>query len=165
MNYFYLDPSALVKRYHVESGSDTVDYLIDKLLGNDKKLGITSIWSIPEIIAVLNRRKNEQKVPFKKFRILVSAFLNEISKFFTVDFNQEKIIESVSLILKHNLNSVDALHLFSIKESREIVKSGGNALIVVAADERLLRSARMEGFDVLNPETSKKSNIDILLTE
>ena len=163
MNYFYLDPSALVKRYHIESGSDTVDYLLDKLLSNDKKLGITSIWSIPEIIAALNRRKNEQKVSVKKFSLLVSAFLNEVSKFFTVDFNQGKIVESVSLILKHNLNSVDALHLVSIKESNEIAKLVGNSLVVVAADERLLRSAMMEGFEVLNPEVSEKNDVDKLL--
>jgi len=34
VNYFFLDASALVKRYHQESGSDVVNRLLDELLAS-----------------------------------------------------------------------------------------------------------------------------------
>ena len=57
MKYFYIDACALVKRYHKEKGTDRVDVLFDTLIGRKPKCLITSIISIPETIATLNRKK------------------------------------------------------------------------------------------------------------
>ncbi len=43
MNYFYIDPSALSKRYHTEEGSEVVDELLDSLFPDNGKRVFISI--------------------------------------------------------------------------------------------------------------------------
>ncbi|MBC8229668.1 type II toxin-antitoxin system VapC family toxin [bacterium] len=165
MNYFYFDPSALIKRYHVELGTENVDYLLDNLLAEHPVRITTSVWSIPETIAALNRHKNERRIPETQFSILLLSFLYEARNFEILNISEDKLFRSIDLILQHNLNSADALHLVSIQDASEVVSLAGNNFIVVVSDKRFLRAARREGFTALNPEDTDTTEIDRLILE
>jgi predicted nucleic acid-binding protein len=165
VNYFYFDPIALIKRYHVELGTENVDYLLDKLLAEHPVRLTTSVWSIPETIAALNRRKNEQQIPEAQFSILLLSFLTEARIFEMIDISEDKLFRSIDLILQHNLNSADALHLASIQDAFEVVSLAGNNLIVIVSDKRLLRAVKRERFTALNPENTNTTEIDRLILE
>ena len=152
MKYFYIDACALVKRYHKEKGTDQVDVLFDTLIGRKPKCLITSIISIPETIATLNRKKNEGKIKYSQLKEILANLINEVDMLDTITVDEERILGSISLITRHNLNSVDALHLSAIKEAGEIAKYVEGTVIIVTSDKRLLKVSENEGFKTLNPE-------------
>ena len=152
MKYFYIDACALVKRYHKEKGTDQVDVLFDTLIGRKPKCLITSIISIPETIATLNRKKNEGKIKYSQLKEILANLINEVDMLDTITVDEERILGSIPLITKHNLNSVDALHLSAIKEAGEIAKYIEGTVIIVTSDKRLLKVSENEGFKTLNPE-------------
>ncbi len=152
MKYFYIDACALVKRYHKEKGTDRVDVLFDTLIGRKPKCLITSIISIPETIATLNRKKNEGKIRYSQLKEILANLINEVDMLDTITVDEERILGSIPLITKHNLNSVDALHLSAIKEAGEIAKYVEGTVIIVTSDKRLLKVSENEGFKTINPE-------------
>lgn len=152
MRYFYIDSCALVKRYHKEKDTDQVDVLFDTLIGRKPKCLITSIISIPETIATLNRKKNEGKIRYSQLKEILANLINEVDMLDTITVDEERILWSIPLITRHNLNSVDALHLSAIKEAGEIAKYIEGTVIIVTSDKRLLKVSENEGFKTLNPE-------------
>ncbi len=86
MNYFYLDASAWVKRYHTEAGSDL----------------ITTLY--------------------------------------------------------------DTLHLSVALEFRETLSALKHTIVLVAADERLIRASKKEGVHVFNPESGTASHLRRLIS-
>ena len=70
----------------------------------------------------------------------------------TITVDEERILGSIPPITKHNLNSVDALHLSAIKEAGEIAKYVEGTVIIVTSDKRLLKVSENEGFKTINPE-------------
>ena len=152
MRYFYIDSCSLVKRYHKEKGTDQVDVLFDKLIGRKPNCLITSIISIPETIATLNRKKNEGKIETTQFKEILANLFEEVDMLDTITVDDERILGSISLITKHNLNSADALHLSAIKEAGEIAKHIEGTVIMVTSDKRLLKVLETEGFKTVNPE-------------
>ena len=152
MRYFYIDSCALVKRYHKEKGPEQVDILFDTLIGRKPKCLITSIISIPETVATLNRKKNEGKIGTIQFKEILANLFDEVDMLDTITVDEERILGSIPLITKHNLNSVDTLHLSAIKEAGEIAKDIEGTVIMVTSDKRLLMVSENEGFKTLNPE-------------
>ena len=163
MNFFYIDSSALVKRYHKEKGTDLVDALLDFLLAKKPVHLITSMWAIPETIATLNRKKNEGKIEATQLIDILANLLTEIDIFDTITVDEERILGSIPYITIHNLNSSDALHLSAIKEAGEIAKYVEGTIIVITSDKRLLKASEDEGFKALNPEEVEMNIINELL--
>ena len=163
MNFFYIDSSALVKRYHKEKGTDLVDALLDFLLAKKPTHLITSMWAIPETIATLNRKKNEGKIEATQLIDILANLLTEIDIFDTITVDEERILGSIPYITMHNLNSSDALHLSAIKEAGEIAKYVEGTIIVITSDKRLLKASEDEGFKALNPEEVEMNIINELL--
>lgn len=162
-DYFYIDTSALAKRYHTEEGSAVMDILFERLLSEKNKRIVTSLWSLGETISVLNRKKNEKGIKDDDFRKITASFLNDTISFSIVSVNDNLILSSLSYVLKHNLNSADALHLKSIVNVREIIKDFGGKVVLVASDKRLVRAAKLEGFEVIDPETETEDKVRDML--
>ena len=87
------------------------------------------------------------------------SFLNDTLGFSIVSVNDDLILPSSRYILKHNLNSADALHLKSIIKIREIIKDFGGDVVLVASDKRLPRAAKFEGFKVIDPEVETEDKV------
>lgn len=160
--YFYMDPSALVKRYHDEKGTGLVNKLFKKLEARQERF-TTSVWSIPESIAVLNRIKNKLKIKEDDFAEILMSFLSEIKEFHFLAVNDERVLASIPYSLTHNINSSDGLHLKTLKDLERAVNLLGQTVVLVAADRRFLRAAKNEGTTTFNPEEDTEEELDNLL--
>ncbi len=153
MYYFYFDASALVKRYTEETGSDKVDYLfVNVPLNQLKCLTIGAA----EVFWICVRKKNDGRMtPYEFTHAVVNLnreVTSETSDFCTDSVPDALVWASLNLIETYSLNSVDAMVLRSALEVAIKLRSIGDTLVLVASDQRLLRSAQNEGLLIFNPE-------------
>jgi len=164
MFYFYIDPSALVKRYHAERGTNLVNRLFEELKAErENRRMITSVWSIAESVAILNRAKNKLKMKEEDFAEILATFFAEIRSFYLLEVSDERALWSIPYILSHNINSSDALHLKSLLDAGKALELLGSQVILVAADKRFLRAAKDEGIVTVNPEKDALERLNMLL--
>ncbi len=149
MNQYFFDSSALVKRYYTEHGSGVVDQLISAVAAGSAR-GIVSLLALPEVISTINRRKNEGSLSKRAFQAVLAKYYEEMALFRILPVDDNGIVSAARFIIKHNLNSADALHLVA-------ALAAGNPpegrTVFVSCDGRLLTAARKERLMVLNPET------------
>ena len=142
---YFLDTSALVKRYHVELGSPMVIGLFDDPVNY---LAICSL-SLAETLAVLVRRRrraeiSEEDFDTARFRVALDISTERVG---VIDVERRHILAAHDLILQHPLSGMDAVILACALDLTE------DSPIFVCADVRsgLLRAAEACGLSTLNP--------------
>ena len=140
---YYFDTSAIVKRYHREKGT----YKIDEIIDGENEIYISTI-GIAETVSALMRLKNNGVLSENRYRRIVEIFFSDVeNRYIPVPFSDEIIIAAINIIEKHNLRTLDAMHLavaIDICTKRDC--------IFVTADKKLLQAAGDEEFKILNPE-------------
>jgi predicted nucleic acid-binding protein len=155
MNYFYLDASAYAKYYYPETGSDIIEALIDALPDVQARRLVIASMSIAETIAVLNRRRNELRIPDAEYGPVVARLLADVTRFTQWRIHDQDILNSTILIPTHNLNAADALHLHTALRLQQILsRTREDQVVMVASGRRLLRAAVAEGMTALDPEAA-----------
>lgn len=143
MLYYFLDTSALVKRYHQEIGTEAIDEIFD----SEERILIISNVSISEFVSALNRKKNEKEITQEDLDIVLSKFYADIMQEFTViGIADSHIISSIELILKYDLKALDSLQLAIALELSDL------DVIFVSADSKLCETAEKERLKAVNPE-------------
>ncbi len=137
----YLDTSALIKRYIWESGSEQVRQLF-----REKAVVATSKIAYPEVYAALTRRMRESHLTPARYRHVCQLFEREWPAYLIIEVHDEVLHLSRNLIKKYPLRGFDALHLAS---ARSLWKHLSISITFVCADQRLLESAKSEGFKLL----------------
>jgi len=148
----YIDTSAFVKHYRKEElGSDIINKLMDDSKEKNGQL-ISSFIVVGEIISVFDKWARYKFITKQECDELVRIFLKEIKQ---LTDNEVLILESVSnsiitmsveLIIKHHLSLNDALHLYTALSNKNLIHE------FICSDASLLKAAKSEGFEVLNPE-------------
>ena len=142
MPAYFFDTSALVKRYHIEEGSEKVDEIFNDTEGIFAIVSIT----IAEFTSVFARKLKEGIITEDDLRICLSEFSKDmISSFGIVDLGRNHINTSVSLIIKHNLRTLDSLQLAAFLDLSHLNP------IMVTYDEALLNATLKEGFQTIRP--------------
>jgi predicted nucleic acid-binding protein len=72
MALFYLDASALVKRYKTEQGSEVIDYLFEEKSADDRL--VASFLVVIEIVGVAVRLRRNQTVTEDQLSELLARF-------------------------------------------------------------------------------------------
>jgi predicted nucleic acid-binding protein len=143
MKFYFFDTSALVKRYHSEKGTEN----IDKIFIEDDRALIVSSLSITEIVSALNRKKEEKVISKEDLEIALSKFFHDaIKEYVVVELDGEHIKDSVTLVLKRNLRTLDSLQLAVALRLKEL------KIVFVCADKKLVSVASKEGLEAINPE-------------
>ncbi len=163
MKHFFLDASALIKRYHPEVGTQIVNQLVDKLLSVSPDRLIISQLGIAEVVSVLNRKRNAGQITDSFFKRAASSVLSESKTMFVEFIGPDVIPRSIPLISQHNLNASDALYLRQILDWQAQHGPTGNQIALVAADQRLLRAADRESIACLDPEAADLTAVETLL--
>lgn len=140
----YFDPSALVKRYVKEKGSDKVDSLLAEAVSV-----VTSRLTYPEILSAFNRRCKEGAFPEEWLNKMIKNFEAEWEKFIIIDSQEEFSASTKELIIKHSLRGADSVHLSSALWLKPLAK--GN-MTFIACDNNLLKAAKAERLKVVNPQ-------------
>lgn len=163
MHSFYLDASALAKRYVPESGSLLVDEILDNVPGD--RLYLLNV-GVGEVVSILVRKRNAGIITDPYFGQVLIDLESEIVR--SADINKLPIgnrlaTSSFALIVAHAINSTDAIILKSALAIAQKLRSGGNDLVLVASDQRLLRAAQAEGLTTFNPESQDHAALAPLL--
>ena len=150
MSIYFLDSSALTKRYITETGSDWIQTLAAPESNN---LLIMARITWVEVLSALARRQREG--------ILTPTEMQRAIQLFHYDLNlQYRVIELDSnitkmagmLITRHPLRAYDAVQLASaIHIEKELKYISGKTLTFLVADSRLATIAQTEGLRTDNP--------------
>ena len=145
MAEYYLDTSALVKRYAREVGTLWVLGLIE----SDNDICIVSITG-PEIIAAFHRKARLGEISVEAAARASENFKEDYGgSYQIVEISQDLINSAMSLAETHNLRGYDAVQLAAAMRLKN--PGGLNDLVFVSADINLNAAARSEGLVTDNP--------------
>ncbi len=154
------DASALVKRYTSETGTDTVNTILQSASRSD--MAITP-WGYLETHFILLKKRNSgtlSTTTFGNASAMLRAEVLGVPGFNLLTISDTLIFGSLSLMLAHNLNSADAAILTTFLE---FSRASSEGCLLVASDKRLLRAATAEGLSVLNPEAIAAADVSAFL--
>jgi predicted nucleic acid-binding protein len=132
----YLDTSALAKRYIEEQGSKTV---LEKCAQADEIM--LSPLSVPEMISVFNRLREERKIPEDSYLDIKNNFLEDLTEVVFLEMNQEILLESVECIEKTGLKTLDAIHVATAQKMK--------CDLFMTSDHQQKKAAKSMGLKVL----------------
>jgi predicted nucleic acid-binding protein len=156
------DASALAKRYVAEIGSQTVNALF---MAVPPAQMVTTIMSYSETFAALLRKHNQRVLSVAAFTAAQAALRNEVIEnpdFVVVGLEFDDRLDGIELIKRHTLNSTDGASLQALLKHAGAMRPTVVS-VLVASDQRLLRAAKAEGVQVLNPESVQAVDIPAFL--
>jgi predicted nucleic acid-binding protein len=157
------DASALLKRYFAEVGTDTVDALFAQT--PPVPMAVTYL-GYAEVAATLRRQLNAgrlNRTAFDLARVMLEREVFHTPNVALLSIDDSAILAGIPLADAHNLNASDAAILalyMRYIQSRPVEE--GPALLV-SADRRLLRAARGEGMQTLDPEGLPAADVQTFL--
>ena len=150
MTIYYLDASAIAKRYLQESGSLWVTALWTR--AGEISLFSAALVNV-EVVCALSRAQREERIGMRRRNESAAMFALEAQQNLESIAVSDAILQSAHrLALRHPLRAYDAIHLATALELAErMLWAGLPAPIFVSADGNLLVAARAEGLVVENP--------------
>jgi predicted nucleic acid-binding protein len=151
MTQYFLDSSALIKRYIVEPGTTWVRSLTTRSSGDT--VIIAQITQI-EIVSGAARRVREGTLTTRTaraVRLLIDRHARR--EYVVLGLTQQVVRRAEDLLTVHPLRTYDAVQLASALESNtRLVAAGLSPLRFVSADARLLVAAATEGLMTEDPQ-------------
>ena len=150
MTAYYVDTSALVKRYVDEVGSVWLRALLDPAV---QPVIVVSQLLIAEMTSAFTRRVREGTLSREDYARLQDVFRNDcLTEYQAFPVSQAVIDLAGNLMERHPLRTLDALHLATGLLVRNFLSQQGmEDVVLISADERLLVVAAAEGMTVDNP--------------
>ena len=152
MSIYFLDSSALVKRYASEKGTSWLQGLLEPSNGHSI---IISRLTQAEIMSAVSRQKREGAVSLQAAQAIRGLLDRHAWREYTIiEVMQQIIYRAEDLLEKHPLRAYDAVQLASALESNiRLTAMGLSSLTFIAADQRLLSVAVIEGLMTDDPNT------------
>lgn len=149
MAVYFIDSSALVKRYVNETGSAWVLGLFNPILSNEIFIGaITGV----EIIAAISRRTRGGSLSSSDATTLCNQFRNDYqTDYQLVEITDNIITSGMRLAETYGLRGYDAIQLAVASAIHRLCLANGISLIFVSADNELNAAALGENMAVDNP--------------
>lgn len=150
MPIYFLDSSALVKRYVNEIGSAWILELFDSALGNE--VFVAAITGV-EIIAAITRRARSGSISAADAAMVCNQFRRDLQIDYQVIEITEEIIQSGMMLAEVlGLRGYDAVQLAAgCAINRLCLASSLSPIVFVSADNELNLAATSEGLLVENP--------------
>jgi uncharacterized protein len=147
---YFLDSSALVKRYVREIGSAWVSSLFDPSANNE--VFVAAITSV-EIIAAVSRRARAGTITAADAALTCNLFRADwICDYQVIETNEPLLQQAMALAETYGLRGYDAVQLAAgYQVNRLCVGSGLSPIVFGSADNDLNAAALREGLVVENP--------------
>lgn len=146
MTIYYLDTSALLKRYLSERGSEWVKTLAEPGTGN---LILVSELTTVEFISALARRQREGSITLAGLFTLQTRFFGDLEhEYLSIPLATDVLRAACDRLVRYPLRSLDAIQLASALEALRVL---GEPITFVTADKNLLSAAASEGFATDDP--------------
>ncbi len=137
---YYFDTSALIKRYILEKGSETVDHLFELA----ETIYVSTITKI-ECTSAITRLLSENKLTLEDYEELKSEVFYDFNFFISIHLDPEIERIAIGLIETHKLRTLDSIQLAcSLSVKNQITA-------IVLSDSKLESVARQEGIQTINP--------------
>lgn len=161
MPIYYLDTSAVIKRYIPEPGSDVVEELFDGLTDSDELA--TSYLTLLEVNSTTARLLKGRAITRREYQRTLNQFIQDISDYgFTLIPVQNKLIDrSTEIAREYFLRSLDILHFASAMIASEML-SVGQEIYMVSADRELIAACESYGIPALDPQSNDA--LDLLMS-
>jgi predicted nucleic acid-binding protein len=150
VSIYFLDSSALVKRYVTETGSAWIRNLADP--GARNPLIITRITWV-EVLSALARRQREGSLAPDDVTQAIETYRYDMNTQYQVSEMDPALAKAAGdLVIRHPLRAYDAVQLASaLRAQSDLARIGTPALTFLTADDRLLAIAQAEGLRTDNP--------------
>ena len=150
MSLYFLDSSALVKRYVTEIGSAWIRALTHPDAGNH--LIIARITSV-EVLSALGRRQREGSLLADDVARARQAFRYDLDmQYQVVELDGAVADVAGELVTRHPMRAYDAVQLASaLRLHGNLIQARMSLLTFLTADDRLIAVARTEGLPADNP--------------
>jgi len=145
---FYLDSSALVKRYAIETGTEWVRTLCSQ---PNHVIAIALIGLIEVAAAITGKLRGKIMDQATGDVIMTGLKADAATQYSLLDVNQHVVDEAIELTSRHRLRGYDAVHLAcALPLNRALIDRQLPTLTFVAADNDLLKAAQAEGLGTEN---------------
>ena len=150
MTVYFLDSSALVKRYISETGSEWVLGLFDPALNHE--VFVAAVTGV-EIVAAITRRARGGNISATDATAVRSQFRGDLQTDYQIIEITESIVSSgMTLAETYGLRGYDAIQLAASRAVNELcIANSLPPVIFVSADDELNVAASNEGLVVENP--------------
>jgi uncharacterized protein len=146
---YFLDTSALAKRYLTEKGSSRIRRLLE---GKADVFYQTFIAPL-EFASALYRRLRAGELKGAEVTTLLRSYVAHAHQdYLLVPYSDALMARAATLVARHALRTLDSIQLASALELRDILPLEELPVCFMAADDRLLTAAREEHLQTLNPE-------------
>jgi predicted nucleic acid-binding protein len=157
MAVYFLDTSALVKRYVAETGSAWIGQVSNPRSGN--RIYITTITGVEVVSAIMkNVRSTNSPLSLGDAQKAIAEFRNDFENQYVLFPVTDSLIQkAMKLPEKHKLRGYDAVQLAAAliisahSTQQGIPTTGVPSLVLVASDDELLQAAQSEGVVVDDP--------------
>jgi predicted nucleic acid-binding protein len=148
MSQYFLESSALAKRYATEGGSGWIQALLAPGQGFTVIIGEITL---AEVTAALAKKQRMGQITQVDRDTLVTRFLSHCQiEYDLVPITRQIIDQAVILNQKHKLRAYDSVQLAAALEARAIL-GGFGPFTFIASDKDLLTAASLEGLAVDDP--------------
>ncbi len=152
MALYFLDTSAVVKRYIQETGTAWVQALT--LPTASHSLFVVRITLVETVAAVTRRERGGSLDPADAATALADFQHDFARQYLVIDASAGLVARASSLALRHALRGYDALQLSAALEANRLLQSMGlGPITLVSADLELNTAAVAEGLPVEDPNT------------
>ena len=145
MAFYFLDTSALVKRYILETGTRWIQSLTAP---NASNAHFVARITLPETVAAITRRERGGHITPSNAATALTDFQHDFAwQYRIVDISARLIDDAAVLARTHALRGYDAVQLAAALEVRSQIPS----LVLVSGDGNLNSAAIAEGMAVDDP--------------
>lgn len=147
---FYLDASALVKRYLAETGSTWVESLCADEANNAIAI---AHFGLVETAAAFAAKQRGQFITVSEYETALDDLLRDAGERYRLIAVGSAVIDNaIQLTRRQKLRGYDAIHLAcALALNKPLLDHDLPPLTFVAADDNLLAAARLEGLGTENP--------------
>lgn len=147
MPLYNLETSALVKFYVMEPGSDRLIRLATNF--SENRFAVLALSSV-EARSAIRRRERAGDIDSKTSTLILSRLQQHMeSRFIRQPLNESVLDGAMEMIDRYALRAYDAIQLAGCLTLAATV--GAESPVFVCADQQLLRSARSEKLEILDP--------------
>lgn len=152
MSVYFLDSSAIVKRYVVETGTPWIKSIVNPLSGNHIHLARIAG---AEVVSALSRRVRGGSITAAAGSAAIAEFRNHFaSEYVTMEIMRSLIESAMDLAKTHAFRGYDPVQLAAVLEmNTDIIAIGMGSSTLISADVELHVAATAEGLVVEDPNT------------
>jgi len=148
---YYLDASALVKRYAPEPGSDWILGITGRVAENTILLSEITLAEVAAALAA--KQRAPQGLTLEERDRALSRFLQDCAEhFLLLQVDRTVIDRAVGLTQSYRLRGYDAVQLATaLTANNDLVEQEHPPLVFIASDRDLLAAAQAEGLPADDP--------------